>query len=137
VYAVPGLYTGALSQITVIPWFWSGGRGAYRVYHGVDRPFPYRPPLPMKSLHIYREFGIYLINVVSTESVLVVDALILTLALSTSRPAHHLLCRRSLRFASILVGLATYPRRRSITFIIYLDFHSEHQSLCSSACGML
>jgi hypothetical protein len=99
---------------------------------------PYRIPLPMKSLHIYRESALYPLNVVRTESVLVVDALtfILALALSTSRAACHLLCRHSLRIASILVGLATYPRRRSIALIIPLDFHSERQSLCRSACGM-
>jgi hypothetical protein len=77
------------------------------------------------------------INAVSTESVLVVDALILALVLSTSRSAHHLLCKHSLRIASILVGLATDPRWRSVAFIIPLDFDSERQSLYWSACGEL
>jgi hypothetical protein len=103
----------------------------------VHRSFPYQLPLPMKSLHIYREFGMHVINIVSTESVLHMDALILALALSTSRSAHPLLCKHSLRIASILVGLVTYPRWRSIAFIIPLDFDSERQSLYWSACGGL
>jgi hypothetical protein len=34
VHAVPSLYIGGQSQITIILWPWSGGRGAYRVSHG-------------------------------------------------------------------------------------------------------
>jgi hypothetical protein len=91
----------------------------------------------MKSLHIYRELLIFQINSVSTESVLVVDDLILALAQSTSRSAHQLLSRHSLRIASILVGLPAYLGRRNIAFIIPLDFDSERQSLSGSVCGGL
>jgi hypothetical protein len=95
----------------------------------------YRPPLPMKSLHIYREFITYQMSTVSTQSDPLVDALILDLALSTSRSSPQLLSRHSLHIASILVSPAVYPLWRNIAFIIPLDFHSEHQSLCRSACG--
>jgi hypothetical protein len=84
VHAVPRLYIGGPSQITIIIPLWSGGRGEYRVYH---RSSPFLSPLT-PSAHIYREFGMHQINTVSTESVLLADALILALALSTSRSAH-------------------------------------------------
>jgi hypothetical protein len=134
-HAVAGLYIGGLSQITIILWLWGGQHGAYRVYHSRS-PLVSLPTHPL-PLDIYREFAIYQINIVSTESVLVVVALISALALSTSRSAHPSPSRHSLRIVFILVGLSAYPHWRSISFMIPLDFHSEHQSLHRSACGML
>jgi hypothetical protein len=135
--ALPDLYIGGLLQISMIISLRGGRHGAYRVSRGRSLVLLPPTPLPMKSLRIYREFLIFQINTVGTESVLLVDALTLTLALSTSRSAHLSPSRHSLRIASILVGLATYPCQRSLVFIIPLVFHSEQQSLYGSACGML
>jgi hypothetical protein len=95
VLALSNLYVGG-SRIIII--LLALGRAAWLV-SGLSRPLnvPYSadPTVSIKSLRICREFAICQISTVSTESVLVVDALLLTSALSTPRSAHRVYSRRA------------------------------------------